>query len=175
MTMRLLALVPFLSTDVEEVLKVVFSVVSLVATLYFWLVRANRERVSVAVHAVSGFEGALNDHGVGFWTGKLFLANRSILPTAIVAGRAEVWWNGRWLVGNCVANDDSELPWNLAPSQVVAKNVIAAFDLPAGTERERVYQNQRLRFTFLTVEGRQVREEIQSNVSLTASFQRQAA
>src|SRR5262245_43060385 len=70
--------------DVQEALKLLFSAGSLAVTLYFWFVRANRERVSVAVHPVSGFEGSLESGGVGFWTGRVFLANRSILPTAVV-------------------------------------------------------------------------------------------
>jgi len=150
------------SAEVQEWLKMLFSAGSLVFTLYFWLVRANRERVAVAVHQVGGFEGVL-DGGIGIWSGKLFVVNRSILSTAIVAARAELWWQGRWLVGNCIPGDDCELPWNLPPAQAFAKTVRAAFDLGPETSRAQVYADHLLRITFVTVEGRRVRGEVRTN------------
>ena len=152
----------FVSAEVQEWLQMLFSAASVVFTLYFWLVRANRERVSVVVHQVGGFEGVL-DGGVGIWSGTLFVVNRSIMPTAIVAARAELWWQGRWLAGNCVSCDGSELPWNLPPAQAFAKAVRVAFDVGMETTRAQVYADQRLRITFVTVEGRRVTGEVRTN------------
>lgn len=155
-------MVPLLALDLssaenwQEIAKMLFSTGSLVVTLYFWFVRANRERFSVGVHVVSGFEGSLEPGGIGVWSGKVFVANRSILPTAIVAGRAELWWEGRWLAGRLAEGDGSELPWNLPASQAYAKNVVAVFDLGRGVSVERIYARQRMRLIFETVEGRNV-------------------
>jgi hypothetical protein len=173
--MPLVGLSEVFSPELQEILKFLFSGVSLLATLYFWLVRANRERVALAVHAVHGFEGCLQDDGTGVWTGKLFLANRSILATAVLAGRAELWWQGRWLVGGFHAADGSELPWNLPPAQVFAKDVIAAFDLGREATREQVYAEQRLRFTFVTVEGRRVVVKLRSKADGAGLFKARAA
>lgn len=142
-----------LTSDFQEMLKLIFSGTSLVITAYFWFVRANRERVSLGIFPVDGFEGSLESGGVGLWAGRIILTNRSIVPTAVIAARAELWWDGRWVTGNVVAGDGSELPWNLPPSQATAKTLNAAFDLGLQTSREQVYADQRLRLTFITVEG----------------------
>ena len=92
----LFALSEIMSSDIQEVLKLGLSGISLVVTMYFWLVRANRERVSVGIFPVGHFEGTLEPGGVGQWTGRLFLANRSIMPTAIVSARVELLWKGRY-------------------------------------------------------------------------------
>jgi hypothetical protein len=150
-------------------MKLLFSTGSLAATLYFWLVRANRERVSVGVYAVNGFEGALDDHGLGLWTGRLFLANRSILPTAVVTIKAELYWDGRWLPGQVGTGEASELPWNLPPSQAFAKSVTAAFNLGPEATRAQVYASHRLRFTLATVEGARVTGEIRTGEQVAAA------
>jgi hypothetical protein len=151
--------------SLQEAMKLLFSASSLVVTAYFWFVRVNRERTSIAFYAVNGFEGALEPHGLGVWTGKVFLANRSILPTAIVQARAELWWGGSWRTGNAVAADGSELPWNLPSAQVFAKNITAVFDLGPDTSREQVYANQKLRFTFETVDGSRVVWETNTDIN----------
>src|SRR3954447_3515898 len=109
------------SADAQELLKLSLSGTSLIVTAYFWFVRANRERVSLGIFPVAGFEGSLEPGGVGLWAGQIILTNRSILPTAVIAARAELWWNGRWITGNARPADGSELPWNLPPSQAFSR------------------------------------------------------
>jgi hypothetical protein len=150
-----------MGTDsLADLMKLVFSAGSLGITAYFWFVRVNRERVSVGLFPAYGFEGTLESGGIGVWTGRLFLSNRSILPTAIISGEVELWWKKRWLKGRFYANDGHELPWNLPPSEVFVKTVSVAFDLGENTPRERVYAKRRLRFTFITVEGHRVAGEL---------------
>lgn len=158
-----------LSMNIADAMKLLCSVGSLVVTLYFWFVRSNRERVAVAVYHVGGFESSLEPYGVGLWSGKIFLANRSILPTAIVRTQAELFWQGRWITGMVHLAEGCELPWNLPPSQVFAKNVTAAFDVGKETTCDQVYANQRLRFTFETVEGCRVTGETESCPTVGAS------
>jgi hypothetical protein len=158
----LLALSDLVSDNLQDMLKLAFSASSLVITVYFWFVRVNREKVSLKVYPDHGFEGTLEPGGVGLWTGRLFLANRSILPTAVVRVKAELWWNGRWLLGNVIPSEGSELPWNLPPSQVFARGLQAAFDVGPDTPRERVYTNQRIRFTFVTIERCRVVSEVET-------------
>lgn len=160
--LSLFALSEILSADAQEVLKLGFSGASLVVTMYFWMVRANRERVSLGIFPVGGFEGTLEPGGIGLWSGRLFLANRSILPTAIVAAQVELLWQGRWLPGHVGTGEGSELPWNLPPSQVFPKDLKAAFDLGMEISLDEVYADQRLRFTFVTVEGRSVYQEVRT-------------
>lgn len=148
--------------ELQDAVKMLFSTASLVFTAYFWLVRVNRERISVRTYPVSGFEGSLESGGVGVWSGKLFIANGSILSTAIVAGKVEIWWDGRWLRGHFAVGDGSELPWNLPPSQAFSKAVTAAFEIGLEVDRDQVYENQRLRFTFATVERKAIVEEFET-------------
>ena len=155
-----------LSSDaLADFMKLAFSAGSLLITVYFWFVRINRERVSIGLYPAYGFEGALEHGGVGVWTGKLFLANRSILPTAIIGGEVELWWKKKWISGGFHVGDGYELPWNLPPSQVFAKTISVAFDLGANTPRERVYANRKLRFTFVTIEGVRISAELQTHVA----------
>jgi hypothetical protein len=160
--MLLLATSDFLPLSLQEVMKLLFSASSMAITAYFWLVRMNKEKVSLAFYGGNGFEGTLEPHGVGLWRGRIFLANRSVLPTAIVRVQVELWWEERWLTGVFHTAEGSELPWNLPPSQVFPKNIIAAFDLGPNTSCEQVYANQRLRFTFETVEGKYITGEAQT-------------
>ena len=160
--MPLFAFPEVVSPAMQDFLKLGFSAGSLIVTLYFWFVRINRERVSVGLYPDRGFEGTLQPDGLGVWTGRVFLVNRSILPTAIVVAKAELWWEGRWLAGQAYPTEGSELPWNLPPSQVFARGLCAVFNLGPETPRERVYANQRIRFTFTTVERGQVREVVET-------------
>src|SRR5688500_6358043 len=72
------AMSDLVSPAVQDAVKLLFSAVSLLITLYFWYVRINRERVALRVYPVGGFEGALQNNGDGIWTGRIFIANRSI-------------------------------------------------------------------------------------------------
>jgi hypothetical protein len=63
------------------------------------------------------------------------------------------------------------LPWNLAPSHVVAKQVTMAFQFDDQTTREQVYEDQMLRITFITVEGRKITQEIRSSYNSAALAQ----
>jgi hypothetical protein len=152
-----------ITPELKEMLQMAVSGASLLVTAYFWFIRANRERVSVGIFPVSGFEGALNGPGLGVWTGQVFLTNRSILATAILSGKAELYWEGRWITGNLVAGDGFELPWNLPPAQAYSKTIIVAFDVGVRTTAEKVYESQRIRVTFLTVEGQRVAREFRTN------------
>jgi hypothetical protein len=152
----------FISSDVQDNLKMLFAAGSVAVTMYFWFVRINRERVSLKVYPISGFEGALEDCGLGIWSGRVFLANCSIMPTAVVTVKAELWWEERWLAGQVGGQAGSELPWNLPPTQVFPRDLTAAFELGPRATREQVYANQRLRFTFVTIEGRRFTEEFQT-------------
>lgn len=147
----------------QELMKMGFSLSSLLVTAYFWFVRVNRERVSLGVFAVSGFEGSLEPGGVGLWAGQIILTNRSILPTAVIAAKAELWWDGRWIAGNAVPGDGSELPWNLPPSQASSKTLSTAFDVGPDTQRERIYADQLVRLTFVTVEGCRITGEFRTH------------
>lgn len=151
-----------LSENLQDAMKWLFSGASLLVTVYFWCVRINRERVSLRIYSDSGFEGTLESGGVGLWVGRIFVANRSILPTAIIAANVELWWDGRWQSGRVIPCDGSELPWNMPPTQVFARGLRAVFDLGEETPRERIYATQRLRFTFSTVEGCRVRQEVET-------------
>jgi len=151
-----------ISPVVQELVKFLFSTVSLLITFYFWYVRINREKVALKVYPVGDFEGALQDNGEGIWSGRIFIANSSILPTAVVSVKAELWWDGRWLEGPCAMGEGSELPWNMPPSQVFPRDLRAAFLLPPDTTREEVYANHSLRFTFETVDGSRITTETET-------------
>lgn len=154
--------------DYQDLMKLAFSAGSLLVTVYFWFVRVNRERPALGVYSAGGFEGSL-DSGFGVWRGRLFVANRSILPTAIVALRSEVYWKGRWVAGQCGTGEGSDLPWNLPPNQVFPHSLVAVFDLGADPSLEHIYANRPLRFVFTTVEGKSIVAEVESQPAPAAA------
>ncbi len=161
----LFAATELVSPTVQQAFQALCSVGSLLITVYFWFVRMNREKVSVGVFPIGGFEGALHPDNLGVWSGRLYLANRSILPTAVVAVEAELWWKGRWQTGNCVPEEGSELPWNMPPTQVFVKTLRLVFDVGPDTVCDEVYANQRVRLTFVTVEGSRIVTQLDTNAT----------
>lgn len=163
--MALFGLSTQLLTSLQSHGQMVLSVGSFVVTAYFWVVRINREREALRVYQTGTFEGTLESGHIGAWAGRLMLANRSIMPTAIVEAKVELCWQGKWLLGCINLDETNQLPWNLPAQQVAAQKLVAGFDVGPETTPEQVYADQRLRFTFLTVEGRRVVKIVETNVS----------
>ncbi|QDT08615.1 hypothetical protein [Planctomycetes bacterium K23_9] len=89
------------------------SVIALVSTFYFWLVRANREKARLEIHPIADMEGCLilghedpatyqrlrpgdQEHCVRYWL-HLAVVNNSSLPNAVLGVR--VWLqreSGQW-------------------------------------------------------------------------------
>jgi hypothetical protein len=110
------------------------SVIAVLSTFYFWLVRSNRERPNLEIHPVSDLEGCLilfnedsetyqrlrpgkQEHCVKYWL-RLAVVNNSSLPNAILGVR--VWLqrrNGDWQpmdVRHQTPNEDL-IPINIDP------------------------------------------------------------
>ena len=164
-------LADFSLDTIQDHCKTLFSLASLAVTAYFWFVKANRERVGLRIYQTSKFEGSLEPNALGFWQGEVYLANRSTMPNAVVEVKTELFWKGQWIPGYTNLPEGHELPWNLTPLFVTQRKISGAFQLDPKTDREEVYANQRIRFTFISVEGRSFVKEIQTEelAALTAA------
>ncbi|MBI4615705.1 MAG: hypothetical protein HY720_18955 [Planctomycetes bacterium] len=114
------------------------SAVATVLTIYFWLVRAQRERPWLAVYLApglgadqsssgSGTEGAVTCH----YYCRAVLANYSSLPNAVIGIRA--WLRSRdrgWLAARVETEARSSVPFNLAPMQTCAVDLALSVELP---------------------------------------------
>ena len=122
----------------REYLALAGSAIAVTSTLYFWLIRANREKAQVEVHPIRGLDGfvmfnedyvtlrrlkcADGEVGAKYLLG-LALANNSTLPNAIIGIRVWMKFAQPNASGDCwremdVAHCDSEtalVPINLPP------------------------------------------------------------
>jgi hypothetical protein len=147
-------------------LPLVLSLGSSVVTGYFWLVKMNQERAGVGLFRVADFRpDRLQCSDVpgmekATWYGEVFLANRSTLPAAVIRFQVELLWNGRWLPGKLVLEKKDDVPWTVEPLRVLARSFGCAFAVDQGTTREQLARPHRLRFTYLTLDGRRRRQEV---------------
>src|SRR5690606_18754505 len=71
-----------------------------------------------------------------FWTGDLYVANMSTLPSAVIGAEVELQREGKWVSGAFGWSEGAALPWNLDPLKVDKHGVAAFFYLPESVEGE---------------------------------------
>jgi hypothetical protein len=89
------------------------SVLALASTLYFWLIRANRERARLAAHLIGDMQGSIvtphrdlavyhrlkpasNEHCLKYWL-HIAVVNNSSLPNALLGARVSIQFkDGAW-------------------------------------------------------------------------------
>jgi hypothetical protein len=140
-------------------LPLVLSIGSSCITGYFWLVKMNQERAGVRMFRAGDFRPdrlqSANEPGKekATWYGEVFLTNRSTLPAAVLQFQPELFWKGRWLPGKLVLEKKDNVPWTIEPLRVLARSFGCAFLVEEGTPREQLLQAHQLRFTFVTLDG----------------------
>jgi hypothetical protein len=129
----------------ETVLKVVSLIGSgfaTASTLYFWLVRANRERPQLKTYLASPLDASFLAGAAGlpdtmrsqFYV-KAVVANYSTLPNAVLGVRA--WLkarDGSWQPAATVFPEKDQVPCNLAPLQTAPLQLTATITVPAPAE-----------------------------------------
>ncbi|MFO0878280.1 MAG: hypothetical protein U0840_13090 [Gemmataceae bacterium] len=110
------------------------SVVSMGATLYFWMVRMRQEKPCLRPYLVDReFYLGLsreNERQIGVKLG-VVVANHSVLPNAILGAR--MWLRGKeaWQeVGNVAFDKQTPLPFNLPPVQTVLLRLTGTLSFP---------------------------------------------
>jgi hypothetical protein len=135
-------------------------------TAYFWLVKMNRERAGLRLYRVADFRpdrpqcAPVPGTQKAVWYGELCLANPSSLPAVVVQIRVQLRWQGRWRDGKLVLEKKDDVPWIVEPLRVLSRGFGCAFLVEESATRAQLQQPQRLRFTFVTVEGRPRVKEI---------------
>jgi hypothetical protein len=117
------------------------SAVSFVATFYFWLIRANRERPRLRPYILDRdiFLGnsTAESRQIGVKVG-LIVANYSTLPNAILRAKASLrGTNGQWVeLGFLSIGKETPLPLNLSPMTTVLLRILGHLTLPYAADLE---------------------------------------
>ena len=104
-----------------------FAVGSTCITVYFWLIKMNRERAGLKLYRVADFRpdrlqcSDKPSKEKATWYGEIYLANPSTLPIAVVRFQAQLLWRGRWIDGRMVMERKDDVPWMVEPLRVLAR------------------------------------------------------
>lgn len=161
----------WLANAIPPEVNAILAVGSAAVTAYFWLIKANRERAGVKVYQIGKFRADRRTVPASeaptkyrlWWSGDLFFANRSTLPSAIIGAEVSVFFRGQWIDGDFGWGEGAELPWNLPPLSVEKKPVAAFLKVQDEVEWDEVQKPHKLRFRFSTVDGRQFTKEVETN------------
>ncbi|HVS36422.1 MAG TPA: hypothetical protein VMS17_12725 [Gemmataceae bacterium] len=174
--MPLLVALIFASFLGEFNLQTIFVVASTCITVYFWVIKWNRERTGLKLYRVADFRAdrlQCSDkpgQEKATWYGEIFLANPSTLPIAVVRFRVQLLWRGRWMDGRTVMERKDDMPWTVEPLRVLARSFGCAFDVEEGTAREQLLKPHKLRFTWTTVDGRQKSQDVETSQTASAAL-----
>lgn len=144
-------------------------------TAYFWMVKMNQERAGLKLYRVADFRPdrlqCSDQPGKekATWYGEIYLANPSLLPAAVVRFQAQLLWDGRWIEGKLVIEKKDGLPWTVEPLRVLARGFGCSFDVEEGTTRERLLTPHKIRFTWVTVDGRKQSQDVDTTMTLPAA------
>lgn len=140
-------------------LELTLSVISLVMTAYFWLIKARRERPDLRVYQLSGFNATLRrgkEEGskclcltqVGECG--VLIANNSIRQSSILRFDCALRHDGRWLKGRWGRVNGDAPPWNVAAESTISLKLACFFDVPDDYE---VPDDVEFRVAFITAGG----------------------
>lgn len=151
-------------------LELVLSVLSIVMTAYFWLVKARRERPHLKVFQLDAFNATLRsgreeggkrlcltqigDCGV-------LIANNSSRQSSILRFDCFVHHDGRWLEGRWGYVNNDAPPWNIPPESTISLKLACFFDVPDEYE---VTDEIELRVEFITAGGQRFGTKLFRNV-----------
>jgi hypothetical protein len=158
-----------------------FAVGSTCITVYFWLIKMNRERAGLKLYRVADFRpdrlqcSDKPSKEKATWYGEIYLANPSTLPIAVVRFQAQLLWRGRWIDGRMVMERKDDVPWMVEPLRVLARGFGCAFDVEEGTAREQLLRPHKLRFTWTTVDGRHRSQEVETSLTAASAALKMAA
>lgn len=176
--------------ELESLVSLLCSAVALGSTCYFWLVRNNRERQNLQVHALGPLTGRmvlfqqdsypydnLAHPECDYWIRyevTVVVVNNSTLPNAALSLRA--WLANQhqeWQPAHCRhAAENSQLPINLAPSSTTRLDLILYLPVSdrGSTSQDRADQaiaalspERRVRLQAQTLSGRKFQFDIQAD------------
>jgi hypothetical protein len=122
-----------------KVVSLVGSGFATASTLYFWLIRANRERPQLKTYLTSPFDASFlagsGDTMRSQFYVKAVVANYSTLPNAILGARTWVKArDGSWQLATTIFPEKNQVPCNLAPLQTVPLQITTTIVVPAPAE-----------------------------------------
>ena len=157
-----------------DVLSLIGSAIATLSTLYFWLVRVNRERPQLKIHlagpmaadTLAAAAGAPPGTARSLFSVKAVVANYSALPNAVLGVRAWVKTReGNWAPAVTSVDDKTQPPFNLPPLHTVPLTLTATVTVP-----ERPESAPRLSRREIALQS--VAEPVQVKLELTALNER---
>lgn len=143
-------------------IEAILSIASLTITLYFWFVKANRERPSLRFFQLGDFSANLRRMAGQDGMRRLcvqqmdstgvLVANDSTRQNAIINFECAFLHNGRWVAGDWGYVDENKPPWNIGPESSVALGLAFFFDVEEDFE---IPTQLEFRVTFNVVSGGQ--------------------
>jgi hypothetical protein len=163
------------------------SAVSMMTTLYFWLVRMRQERPCLKPYLTDKelFLGLSRDgvRQIGLKVG-VIVANYSVLPNAILGARLWIRLRDSWQeVGNLAFDKQTPQPFNIPPLQTVLLRLTGTLSFPyqdALEEGNKALANYLSTFVALPlemkIEFRQLSDRLESHVlTVPAEMDKQAS
>jgi hypothetical protein len=129
--------------DVMSVVSLLGSAVATLSTLYFWLVRVNREKPQLKVHlagplgadTLAAAAGAPPGTARSLFSVKAVVANYSALPNAVLGVRTWVKTReGTWAPAVTSLDEKTQPPFNLPPLHTVPLTLTATVTVPERPE-----------------------------------------
>lgn len=142
-------------------IETILSVTSLVITVYFWFVQANRERPDLRFFQLTDFRAVTRrvpeQEGVRRLCVQqldscgVLVANNSTRQNAIINYECAFLHQGRTLQGDWGYIDDNKPPWNIGPESSIALGLAFFFDVEDDFE---VPAQIEFHVSFITVSGK---------------------
>jgi hypothetical protein len=129
--------------DVMGVVSLTGSAIATLSTLYFWLVRVNREKPQLKVHlagplgadTLAAAAGAPPGTARSQFSLKAVVANYSALPNAVIGVKAWVKTReGTWAPAVTSIDEKTQPPFNLPPLHTVPVTLTATVAVPERPE-----------------------------------------
>ena len=146
----------------------IFGFVSFLATIYFWVVQANRERPDLRIFQLQDFRAharrvqgrdGIRRLGIQQLGGSgVLIANNSTRQNSIVMFECFFQHNGRTYHGDWGYVGDDAPPWNIGPESSIGLALACFFDVPEDFE---VPDNLAFVVNFVTVSGAKFGHEFQ--------------
>ena len=142
--------------------ELLFSSLSFVVTVYFWFVKARRDRPNLQFHQLSNFRTSCRRHqerdGIGrlaiqqLDTGGVLVVNHSTRQNSIALFRCYLETDDGFLIeGDWGYVGDDKPPWNIGPETSIAFSPACFFDVAEDFD---VPENPRFRMDFITASGK---------------------
>ena len=140
--------------------EMVLSILSLVMTVYFWLIKSRKERPNLKVFQLWSFgssPGRENENGTKtisvypMESGGVLVANNSTTQNSIIKFDCYLRDGKQWVKGVWGYQNNDKPPWNIAPQSTIAISPVCFFDVRKDFEMK---DDSVFKLEFITISGK---------------------